>query len=407
MQKNAMRIAIIGTAGIPARYGGFETLAHHLVEQLGSRHSFTVYCSGRAYPKATRNRRFRNARLHYLPLSANGISSIPYDLLSLLHAVFVADTLLVLGVGGAILFPFIRLFTRKKIVVSIDGIEWRREKWGATAKWYLRWCERLAIRYAHADITDNEIIQDYTAGQYGTLSQLIEYGGDHATPQSTASLTESYSFARKPYAFTVCRIEPENNIHILLAAFSHLPDKQLVVVGNWLHSEYGRSLRAAYADCSHLHLLDPIYDPIKLDALRSNCHLYLHGHSAGGTNPSLVEAMWLGLPVLAFDVGFNRATTENRAIYFRSIEELEQRVRTLRYESLLQLRQQMQEIAIRRYRWEVIARKYENLFYVVASGRKKQTVGNGFERIPGSFLRSIKMGHLQYARSVFNPVQFN
>jgi putative lipase involved disintegration of autophagic bodies len=102
-----------------------------------------------------------------------------------------------------------------------------------------------------------------------------------------------------------------------------------VVVGNWHNSAYGRQLRADFAAYANLHLLDPIYDQAQLDVLRSNCYVYVHGHSAGGTNPSLVEAMSLGLPVLAFGVSFNKATTEHKALYFATKEELMQCIKTI------------------------------------------------------------------------------
>ena len=124
------RIAIIGTAGVPCRYGGFETLAHQLVTHLSDQFRFTVYCSGKLYKRGERPAKWKGARLVYLPLNANGISSVVYDIWSVLHALFVADTLLLLGVSGGLVVPFVRLLTRKKVIVHIDGQEWRRGKWG-------------------------------------------------------------------------------------------------------------------------------------------------------------------------------------------------------------------------------------------------------------------------------------
>ena len=173
------KVAIIGTVGIPAKYGGFETLAEHLARHMSDDFRLYVYCTKKKYAKAQRQKTFLGARLIYLPMDANGISSIFYDCLSILHALLYADVLLVLGVSGGILLPFIRRFTRKKIIVSIDGIEWKRDKWIRPAKLYLWWAEKMAVRYSHADISDNESIQDYTAYRYKTLSNIIEYGADH------------------------------------------------------------------------------------------------------------------------------------------------------------------------------------------------------------------------------------
>ena len=152
-------MAIIGCAGVPARYGGFETLAHHLVRELRRDYRITVYCSAPLYREEERRRRWRGARLLYLPFRANGVQSIVYDIVSILHALFYADRLLILGVSGCILLPFVRLFTRKKIIVNIDGLEWRRNKWSKPVRKFLRLSEYLAVKWAHADIADNRAIQ--------------------------------------------------------------------------------------------------------------------------------------------------------------------------------------------------------------------------------------------------------
>jgi len=367
------KVAIIGTVGLPACYGGFETLTAFLVKHLHHEHALTVYCSGKKYPKAERRTHYESARLVYLPFQANGAQSIIYDCVSILHALFFADVLLILGVPGSLLLPFVRWFTNKKIIISIDGIEWRRDKWNRYAKWFLRWSEKLAIRFAHADISDNDAIQNYTARAYSSRSRVIEYGGDHARKQLiTDDYLTRYPFLAKPYAFKVCRIEPENNVHLVLAAFAELASYPFVLVGNWANSAYGRELKAEYAAYPNLHLLDPIYDQVNLDVLRSNCYVYVHGHSAGGTNPSLVEAMRLGLPVLAFDVAFNKATTEHQAVYFASAADLCQHITNTRFGTWLALGQQMQAIAERRYNWATIAKKYHYLIEKVAQPANAQ-----------------------------------
>ncbi|MCU0333544.1 MAG: DUF1972 domain-containing protein [Chitinophagaceae bacterium] len=373
------RVAIIGTVGLPAKYGGFETLAEHLVGELSGDFDFTVYCTGKKYPREQRQRSYRGARLVYLPFDANGLQSIIYDTLSILHALLFADVLLVLGVSGGFLLPFVKWFTNKKIIVSIDGIEWKRNKWSKLARWYLWAAEWMAVKFSHADIADNESIQDYTAIRYKTLSHIIEYGADHTlrvTP--TAEDRQKYSFVGQPYAFTVCRIEPENNLHVILEAFAQLPRHQLVMVGNWNNSAYGADLKATYEQFSHIHLLDPIYNQRELDMLRGNCLLYMHGHSAGGTNPSLVEAMYLGLPVIAFNVSYNRTTTEGAALYFRQPADIVRIVHETGIGQIRQLGERMKHIADRRYTWAVIASRYRYLIRkVVASPTKTKIAPMG------------------------------
>jgi glycosyltransferase involved in cell wall biosynthesis len=388
-------VAIIGTVGIPAKYGGFETLAEHLARQMSEEFQLYVYCTKKKYAKAQRQKTFLGARLIYLPMDANGISSIFYDCLSILHALFYADVLLVLGVSGGILLPFIRRFTRKKIIVSIDGIEWKRDKWIRPAKLYLWWAEKIAVKYSHADISDNESIQDYTAYRYKTLSNIIEYGADHTLRVSpTAKDIETYPFLSAPYAFKVCRIEPENNIHLVLAAFSSMNGLQLVMIGNWENSEYGQKLRQQYGGHKGISLLDPIYDQRGLDLIRGNASLYVHGHSAGGTNPSLVEAMYLALPVLAFHVSYNKTTTEHKAWYFSTMEDIIRIVQSLTPQDLVQKAAEMKEIADRRYTWEIIAKKYIFLIRKALETNRKTKIRPNTSNLKADSLLNMDMGHL-------------
>jgi len=390
------KIAIIGTVGVPANYGGFETLTEHLIEDLGRHHEITVYCSGKKYVNAERQTTFLGAKLIYLPLEANGVQSIIYDSISILHALFYADVLLILGVAGAWLLPFVRLFTNKKIIISIDGIEWKRDKWNLLAKWYLFWAESMAVKYSHIDISDNEAIQDYTAARYGTLSRIIEYGADHTmrVPRKKEAI-EKYSFLAKPYAFKVCRIEPENNVHLILEAFDKVEKLPLVLVGNWDKSEYGKKLKSKYLGHPNIEILDPIYDQKQLDMLRSNATLYIHGHSAGGTNPSLVEAMFLGLPILAYGVSYNRVTTENKALYFDSSQELIYHIENLYTVKLRQLGQIMHEIALRRYTWAHIAKKYQLLLDEVNVVQGKSSANAKISSLPYEELLGKGLAHLK------------
>ncbi|MEZ0486667.1 DUF1972 domain-containing protein [Fibrella aquatica] len=394
---NKTSVAIIGTVGIPAKYGGFETLAEHLVEHLGNELDLSVYCTTKKYGQAERQTHYKQARLIYLPFDANGIQSIIYDCVSIIHALFYADVLLILGVSGGFVLPFVRWFTNKKVIISIDGIEWKRHKWSKLAKWYLWAAEWMAVRYSHADISDNESIQNYTAIRYKTLSQIIEYGADHTMAvRPTPADREQYPVLAKAYAFTVCRIEPENNIHLVLEAFAQLPKRTLVMVGNWANSDYGVDLYARYGAYLNLHLLDPIYDQRQLDLLRSNCLVYVHGHSAGGTNPSLVEAMYLGLPIMAFDVSYNRTTTENKALFFKTTHDLVRHIEDTSVGELMQQAAALKAIAYRRYSWAVITRKYAFLVQrVMQTSSKGKLLSKAGERLSTDWLLQAELAHLQ------------
>lgn len=399
------KVAIIGTAGVPARYGGFETLVHQLVKQWGSNYDVTVYCSKNYYKVHERPTTWEGARLIYLPFNANGIQSIIYDIVSIIHAVFFADVLLVLGVSGGIVLPFIKLFTNKKIIVNIDGLEWRRPKWGKWTQRFLKFSEYLAVKYSDVDITDNAALKRYTALNYKTLSYLVAYGANHVSPSKPSDADfEKYPFLKDEYAFKVCRIEPENNVHVILQAYAQLSTKILVVVGNWNNSAYGQGLKDLYSQFDNLVLLSPIYDQQSLDLLRSNCTLYIHGHSAGGTNPSLVEAMYLKLPVIAFDVVYNRATMKERGEYFKDVDDLKRIVKTLDNEKLSTLAHEMSELANEFYTWEVIADKYDMLIKSLFFDYKKTSVKSDLSKMPKRTLEQLNLSHLKNTKKFYqNP----
>ena len=369
------KIAIIGSRGIPANYGGFETLAENLVRHLGKKHEFIVYCSSLAYTE--KPDRHLNAELRYIPFDANGWQSIPYDIWSMVDAARRADILLILGVSGCIFLPVLKLLSRKKIVVNLDGLDSQRPKWGRLTKTFLKLSETIAAHFADKLISDNDAIKKYIAEEYSEESFLVEYGGDNAlcalpttdnSDLSVVALHKSTGNERPvdiefdDYAVAVCRIEPENNIHVILEAFTTADSLPLVFLGNWSVSEYGLQLRKKYAHHPKLQLLDPIFEPEKLFAIRSNASMYIHGHSSGGTNPSLVESMTLGLPVITFDVVFNRATTEDQALYFTDAENLATALCNLENLDLEDNAKRMREIAGRRYAWSIISSKYSNLF---------------------------------------------
>ena len=364
-----MKISIIGTVGLPANYGGFETLAENLIQYLGEQFQFTVYCTSKN--REEKPNKYKNADLVYVPLQANGFQSTIYDIVSIYKAIWDSDILLILGVSGCVSLPLIRRLFRRKIIVHIDGLEWKREKWGFLARLFLKYSEMSAIKYSDTIIADNLAIKEYVKDEYKKNSVLIEYGGDHVVPENEKISDEwGFDYERNGYAIKVCRIEPENNVGMILDAFSKTNNIPLVIVGNWDNSSYGRNLREKYSHSSNFALLDPIYDKARLYQLRSNAAIYVHGHSAGGTNPSLVEAMYLGLPIIAFDVQYNRETTKHKAIYFKSNGDLKIILKDLDCLDLPNLGRNMKEVALKCYKWSQIAEKYQSLFSNAGYGHR-------------------------------------
>lgn len=364
--KKLQRLSIVGIKGIPSKYGGFETLVENLVEKFDG-FDITVFCERASYLKRPKHYR-DNVRLKYLPLRANGIQSILYDICGLLMSIRLYDVVLVLGVSGCIFLPVFKILTpRTRVVVNIDGLEWKRAKWNYLIKLFLKFSERLAVKYSNIVISDNKVINNYIVDEYSKSSILIEYGGDHVQHLSfDANLLNEYPFLDKKYCFTVCRIEPENNLHMILESFSaNKICYPLVIVGNWDDNKYGKSLKKKYSDIEGIILLDAIYESSILNVLRSNCYLYIHGHSAGGTNPSLVEAMNLGLVPICFDVGYNRETTGNCTLYFTNSDTLAKNITTLTEFDMVDIRKKMLKIAQDHYSWRDIKQKYYDCLFVV------------------------------------------
>lgn len=356
-----MKIAIIGSDGISTRYGGYENLAHHLATRFSVEHEVHVYCSNKFYNKKERTDKYEDVILHHVPLNANGMSFIPYDLYCIFHALIYADTFIIFGISGALFLPFVRLFSNKQVITSIDCLEWKRIKWSKPTKWMLKFFERMVVRFSHVVIADNLAIQEYIEEEYGVEAELIEYGADHVQRVMPSPVEFiAYPFLKETYAFSVCRIEPENNIHVILDAFIGL-SLPLIIVGNWNASEYGRQLKHKYSKFENIQLLQPIFQQRVLDVIRSNAYLYMHGHSEGGTNLSLIEAMHLNLPIFAFDVSYNRATTENAAFYFSDATTLSNLIKSTNVADIQSNRAQMLNIAMRRYNWSRIANKYSSL----------------------------------------------
>lgn len=354
LNQRKKRVAIVGIQGVPSGYGGFETLVEHLIDDDSV--DYTVFCSGLDQKQYIN--RYKNATLKYIPLKANGIQSIPYDISAMIKSLRGFDTMLVLGVSGASFLPIFRLLSKTRVIVNIDGIESLRQKWSKFTRRYLRWAEKVAVRNSDIVISDNKAIQDYILRRYGRKSALVTYGGDHVmvdVPENKKQeILREFDIHYDHYCISVCRIEPENNCHIILETFKN-SEKNIVFVGNWQHNNYARQLKLKYGNMPNIKLLDSVYDLNKLYVLRSGADCYVHGHSAGGTNPSLVEAMFFNIPIIAFDVVYNRETTFGKAAYFKDVDSLS----ALLSENLFS---DFALLARNYYTWNKVRTAYLNIF---------------------------------------------
>lgn len=357
------KVSIIGTNGVPAHYGGFETLADFLCRKLNKDYDLVVYCS--KTPREKRLASYEGAKLVYLPFKANGWQSMIYDSVSIIHSFFTCDVLVILGFSGVFAFVAKPLF-RKKIVFNIGGIEWKKVR-GAKAFGKIevlakKIFEQVSVFFSDVIIVDNKALQDYVSERYNRESVFAEYGGDHAVkvlPQKEHF--EKYPFLKEAYDVTMARSQEDMNIHILIKAYKEVPDRKLVVVSNWFTSEYGSDLyEKNHGVYANIILLHAIYDINELNVIRSNAALYIHAHSLCGTAPSLVEAMHIGLAVICFDVDTNRATTENKTYYFTDPLSLRSLLHELNKTKLEEIASVLSEIAHRRYYWDRICGLYKN-----------------------------------------------
>jgi glycosyltransferase involved in cell wall biosynthesis len=350
MQMKNMSVTVIGCVGVPNSYGGFEALAENLAKTTNLK--LKIYCSGKAYPAHERHSSFHGAELVYIPISANGVSSLFYDVISIIHAIFHGERIfLCLGVSGSWIFPFLRLiFPKIKIITNVDGIEWRREKFGKISQFLLKKLHVLAERFSHQIICDNPGLYKFIDFQNQHKVSVIAYGGDQVFRYS--HVPSEVKFFN--YSLALCRIVPENNIEMIISAFIET-NETLVFVGNWCHSEYSKHIYEKYKRHKNLHLLEESYDGPFLYHLRKQAKNYVHGHSAGGTNPSLVEAMFLSDIIFSYDCVFNRHTMHETGYYFKNSQDLAQLLtRKIKSETSI-----YSKIAHQEYCWDTIADQYK------------------------------------------------
>ena len=356
-----MKIAILGTRGIPNNYGGFEQCAEYLSVGLAERgHAITVY-SPKFHPY--KEKRFKGVniikKLSPQDFFGNSASNFIYDYLCLADAVDKDfDIIIELGLITSSLSIIFCRHKGKLIATNIDGLEWKRSKWNVMIQYITRLLEKYGIRFSDYLISDNAAIQDYIKNEYQRDSECIAYGATEINKPNKEYLYQ-YNITSSSYILSIARLEPENNLEMMCDAYIQsnisLP---YYIVGNHL-TEYGDFLKDKYRR-KGIVFLGGIFNKDHLDTLRYYSTYYLHGHSVGGTNPALLEAMAAESFIIAHDNEFNRAVLENRAFYFRSSYEL---INLLKQDSILDSKERFitdnLEIINKKYRWPHIIDSYE------------------------------------------------
>ncbi|HEY5822666.1 MAG TPA: DUF1972 domain-containing protein [Propionibacteriaceae bacterium] len=359
-----MQIALIGTRGVPARYGGFETC----VEEVGSRlvaagHSVRVYCrpSG-THQAGDEQDEYLGMQLIHLPaVRQRSMETLAHTALSVFHrSLHGADAAIVFNAANSPLLPVIKA-RGIPVATHVDGLEWRRGKWGSTGRKYYRGAEALAVRWSDALIADAQGIADYYAAEFEAPTELIAYGAPILVDPGVARI-EALGLASHRYHLVVSRFEPEN--HVLetvrgyVASDAQLP---LVVVGSAPYAgDYTAQIAAAADD--RVRLLGPLWDQDQVNELYAHALSYFHGHSVGGTNPSLLRAAGAATFTIAYDVNFNREVLGQHADYFTTSDDVSQLVMKAEGDpDLAAERGRALQQDIHRYNWDDVADRYAEL----------------------------------------------
>jgi glycosyltransferase involved in cell wall biosynthesis len=353
-----MRIAILGTRGIPANYGGFETFAEELSTRLAARgHAVTVYCRDRPADSI-----YRGVRLQYLPtIRHKYLDTIAHTLFSTLHLLAHRVDVALYCNGANAIFTVLPRLRGMPVALNVDGLERRRKKWNRAAKaWYLV-SEWLATFFPNEVVTDARAIQDYYLQRYGNRTTFIPYGAETGTVESMAALAE-LGLEPGRYFLYVSRMEPENHALEVRQAFERVrTDMRLALIGD---APYARDYIRQVRDTRDPRIVIPgaIYGR-GYHELDSHCFAYIHATEVGGTHPALIEAMGRGALVLYRDTAENAEAAGDAGIPFRDdlAEKIEQTL-AMNEGDREALRRRARERVARDYCWDAVARSYENLF---------------------------------------------
>ncbi|HEX5001966.1 MAG TPA: DUF1972 domain-containing protein [Bacteroidia bacterium] len=367
-----MKIAIAGTRGIPNKYGGFEQCAQYLSEllvQMG--HEVTVY-NTHYHPWQKSMLGDVHIVKKFNPENTIGTAgNFIYDFLCMRHAVSTqTDVLLVLGYTTASVFYPLMRWKSAHLVTNMDGLEWKRDKWNGFIKRLAKWFEKLGANYSPWLISDNPEIAAYLKKTYNRSSYCIAYGCNKFTHPDPDAI-RPVKIKSDRYGVLIARMEPENNIEMALEGFAASDwDGELIVVGD-TGTRYGKKMKALKAGDGRIHFTGGIYDQELLNNLRYYSSFYIHGHSVGGTNPSLLEAMACGCLILMHGNNFNKSVTEGNAHSFVTAAGLtallNQWDQTIsRHGSF---REGNYKLVSEKYNWKVIAEKYEACFREI-TGKK-------------------------------------
>jgi glycosyltransferase involved in cell wall biosynthesis len=359
-----MRIAILGTRGIPASYGGFETFAEHLSTRLVARgHEVTVYC--RAHYVSPRQLEYHGVLLKVLPTVRHKyFDTVVHGFISALHAVSGRfDAALICNAANAPFAPILR-FTGTPVAINVDGLEHKRKKWGRLGRRYYKLAEYLSTILPNVMVTDAQVIQDYYLARHNASSTMIAYGSEVERRPDRATVRK-WRVEPNRYVLYVSRLEPENNAHLVIEAFKKVRTAyRLLIVGDAPYAEdYINGLRTRARGDKRIIFTGFVFGQ-DYRALQQNAYCYVHATEVGGTHPALLEAMGYGNCVLTLATPENiEAVGEAGIPYVDEYDLTEKLQRVLRDGSLVQAYRNRAQLRVQKhYDWERVVDQYEDLF---------------------------------------------
>ena len=371
-----VRIALIGTRGVPARYGGFETAVEEVGRRLAARgHDVVVYCRNDGQ---TTDEHLGMKLVNLPALRSKHAETLSHTALSVAHlARNPCDVAIMFNAANAPLLPVLRA-RGIPVAVHVDGLEWKRSKWSGAGRSYYLWAERRAVRWGDRLIADARAIQAYYLERYEAAATFIPYGAP-IHDDWTANRLSELGLEPGGYHLVVARMEPENNVDVIVAGYAAADARlPLVVVGSAPHAAQHTACVRARAGGSDVRFVGSVWDQALLDQLYANAALYLHGHSVGGTNPSLLRAMGAAAPVGAYDVVFNREVLGDTARYFSGPSDVAALVRDAEADLAAAERRGLaaQDRAAANYDWERVADQYEQLCLELGAGAPPAAAGS-------------------------------
>ena len=349
------KVAIIGSHGLYANYGGWDQLVNNLAERKSDEEINYIIFNSKESPKEIVPP--SGVVIKRINLKASGFEGIFYDFWSILICYFKVDTLLLLGVQGIPLVAFFSFFKKKIVVSNVGGLEWERPKFGFITKLYLKFCFQLSFVFSKYVILDNEHYKIFAPKKSNAEIVVLPYGGEiDTTLVTTPKLLVKYPFLSEKYFLSISRSLEDNMIDEVCGAFLNLEVK-LVMISNFSATNYGKIIFEKYRNYPNLILINGLYNKPELDLVRRNCAAYIHTHTLCGTAPSLVEMIISQRPIVSIDVPQNRFTLDNQGFFYKNFEELKQ---------FLAKPKELNDFipaksSCDKYDWELTVKKYQDL----------------------------------------------